>query len=333
MRGTQSHQPAGAERPGIIPACAGNTAFLHIEPDSVGDHPRVCGEHYFLRYGIAIHRGSSPRVRGTHIQGGGAHVDSGIIPACAGNTLHTASKEQAPRDHPRVCGEHIMRSRALSTPVGSSPRVRGTQNVNRGDLVQVGIIPACAGNTGERHPRCSIPWDHPRVCGEHINGYRIHKNRQGSSPRVRGTRRSRHLHVRQHGIIPACAGNTNHKPHMKVSHWDHPRVCGEHLQLDQPQHPGDGSSPRVRGTPSGSVGGVVGAGIIPACAGNTFPHRMRQRSTGDHPRVCGEHGECAIGRHSGEGSSPRVRGTRVNFLRPVHAVWIIPACAGNTLRK
>ena len=30
------------------------------------------------------------------------------------------------------------------------------------------------------------------------------------------------------GIIPAYAGNTLHVHDGKPSHWDHPRVCGEH---------------------------------------------------------------------------------------------------------
>ncbi|EEP20759.1 hypothetical protein BIFANG_03329 [Bifidobacterium angulatum DSM 20098 = JCM 7096] len=194
-------------RRGIIPACAGNTCLRSSCRLSSRDHPRVCGEHlpsFLLPSFIA---GSSPRVRGTP---GGALVDlrmTGIIPACAGNTLACCVLRAWARDHPRVCGEHGHFSHMTCPSVGSSPRVRGTQiqHASHGRIHR--IIPACAGNTGGSgwcsrrrwdHPRvCGNTLlstarlrpkrDHPRVCGEHRPSMWMPRTRPGSSPRVRGT--------------------------------------------------------------------------------------------------------------------------------------------------
>ena len=131
----------------------------------------------------------------------------------------------------------------------------------------------------------------------------------------------------------------------------HPRVCGE-LALSPPvaQHQ-NGSSPRVRGTPTRTLPARWRSRFIPACAGNS-PARLRWPPMATvHPRVCGELvGEVAH-RHPLFGSSPRVRGTLrwpLGFRQPapVHprvcgeltellarAVffnWFIPACAGNS---
>ena len=106
---------------------------------------------------------------------------------------------------------------------------------------------------------------------------------------MRGTQPVGDSSDRFFGIIPAYAGNTAKNRNFEWPIGDHPRVCGEHdtpCRFDL----GDvGSSPRMRGTllflsRAGSV-----FGIIPAYAGNTNLPTAPWQSTGDHPRVCGEH--------------------------------------------
>ena len=112
------------------------------------------------------------------------------------------------RDHPRVCGEHLDTSH------------RRLQ-VSR-------IIPAYAGSTLILLARPAVPL--------------------GSSPRMRGARRSRR---RSSG-----------------PRRDHPRVCGEHGELH--------------------VGRAPRRGIIPAYAGSTsIEEEKRQLDAGSSPRMRG----------------------------------------------
>ena len=112
----------------------------------------------------------------------------------------------------------------------------------------LGIIPACAGNTGTVHVPKSALWDHPRVCGEHslLKGQK--EPGVGSSPRVRGTRDHIQTRAVLFGIIPACAGNTDPADLRDGYNGDHPRVCGEHSICWAVRFAALGSSPRVRGT-------------------------------------------------------------------------------------
>ena len=72
------------------------------------------------------------------------------------------------------------------------------------------------------------------------------------------------------GIIPAYAGNTSMLSSRADTSGDHPRVCGEHIKYAVEGATSQGSSPRMRGTPLLRVLARVGAGIIPAYAGNTL---------------------------------------------------------------
>ena len=71
-------------------------------------------------------------------------------------------------------------------------------------------------------------------------------------------------------------------------------------------------------------------GIIPAYAGNTSLRRALVRSRRDHPRVCGEHTGGSQRMMHNPGSSPRMRGTLLRYLRGFLRDGIIPAYAGNT---
>ena len=49
---------------GIIPACAGSTMAANNLPINFRDHPRMCGEHFFMSVQECGMAGSSPHVRG-----------------------------------------------------------------------------------------------------------------------------------------------------------------------------------------------------------------------------------------------------------------------------
>ena len=173
--------------------------------------------------------------------------------------------------------------------MGSSPRVRGTDQVLGVEVAMAGIIPARAGNSRAVGTDTLQSRDHPRACGEQDVTPSPSMISLGSSPRVRGTGRYQLTECETPGIIPARAGNSAY--------------CRTVFKISA------GSSPRVRGTGEVARGAVEPHRIIPARAGNSYFQRW--------------------GYSWGWGSSPRVRGTdEVHGARELDA-GIIPARAGN----
>ena len=194
--------------------------------------------------------GSSPRVRGRRANKGAGHVGHGA--------------------HPRVCGADSPCAFATASADGSSPRVRGRRWQTATKSRCPRLIPACAGQTGHGLLRCDVSGAHPRVCGADEWDTTQDLDVTGSSPRVRGRRRSAAVARRLRGLIPACAGQT---PMPRVL-WRrvraHPRVCGADASIPETWGAQPGSSPRVRGRRVPRRGTVPPTGLIPACAGQTI---------------------------------------------------------------
>ena len=253
-----------------------------------------------------------------------------IIPAHAGNTRYQACTWRSTGDHPRACGEHKGLDERTATYEGSSPRMRGTRVVKFTEAVDLGIIPAHAGNTPPLLPRTSVRRDHPRACGEHLMPGPMVGSLLGSSPRMRGTQLRQHLVRMPAGIIPAHAGNTVKKTVTAAIYGDHPRACGEHSLLPILILIRLGSSPRMRGTPRINQPRISKTGIIPAHAGNTSLCQQKRADKMDHPRACGEHFMFCAYSSAFLGSSPRMRGTLCWHGVVYRHHGIIPAHAGNT---
>ena len=167
VRGARRDYPPRPVAPGIIPACAGSTIGLRTGQLQPRDHPRMCGEHKAEFSMILGGLGSSPHVRGAQPSRAVARLAAGIIPACAGSTFVFVFCVFWVWDHPRMCGEHDFGRETAIVRQGSSPHVRGAHLHDRPRTARLGIIPACAGSTVPNRSRCSRPWDHPRMCGEH----------------------------------------------------------------------------------------------------------------------------------------------------------------------
>jgi len=86
----------------------------------------------------------------------------------------------------------------------------------------------------------------------------------------------------------------------------------------------------MRGTLTTSTPKFALRGIIPAYAGNTRAVVFGDDFNGDHPRICGEHSACVVVASGDTGSSPHMRGTRVDACGVSVYGGIIPAYAGNT---
>ena len=134
-------------------------------------------------------------------------------------------------------------------------------------------------------------------------------------------------------ITPACAGKRRCRAKMRSGRWDHPRVCGEKLDIDSAPARHWGSPPRVRG--KGNVGFTAKdkVGITPACAGKRNSGNLCLTITGDHPRVCGEKTQTGAAVVSPLGSPPRVRGKVLSLQRKKSKQRITPACAGKRYRR
>ena len=132
------------------------------------------------------------------------------------------------------------------------------------------------------------------------------------------------------GIIPAGAGLTILTAATPSTPRDHPRGCGAHARLSMRSSHRRGSSPRVRGSLAGNTGQSVRTGIIPAGAGLTVLEIIDIVAHRDHPRGCGAHIVRKVARTVRKGSSPRVRGSRLNIAICPHPFGIIPAGAGLT---
>ena len=92
-----------------------------------------------------------------------------------------------------------------------------------------------------------------------------------------------------------------------------------------------GSPPRVRGKAGYLAIKRMDEGITPAYAGKSSTATRAARSTGDHPRICGEKQKSSGAGLRKWGSPPRMRGKGCMFCCSPAKVGITPAYAGKSL--
>ena len=94
----------------ITPACAGNTRQSNCFHFGNRDHPRMRGEHLSKKRTCDGHGGSPPHARGTPSCSCILLSVCRITPACAGNTVMGALTREDQQDHPRMRGEHFLKT-------------------------------------------------------------------------------------------------------------------------------------------------------------------------------------------------------------------------------
>ena len=171
----------------FIPACAGNSFFIH-----------PCRHHA---------TGSSPLARGTRRE----------RPLGAGMTSV----------HPRLRGELMQKELMAYQAHGSSPLARGTRLAHKSLCCKQRFIPACAGNSDSDSARYGARSVHPRLRGELSSQTCTNIGVSGSSPLARGTHIFPELILSSYRFIPACAGNSNKTAKRCKHHSVHPRLRGE----------------------------------------------------------------------------------------------------------
>ncbi len=192
----------------FIPASAGYTWQLEDKELVSPVYPRWRGEHIHLISSLKRNIGLSPLTRGTPHRTSTPPIKNRFIPACAGNTISTATLCSR-SVYPRSRGEHELGQRVVNPARGLSPLARGTRALATHCTDTQRFIPARAGNTPAFHQAPGRGSVYPRSRGEHIAGVACAKNSHGLSPLARGTLilvfSSRWL-IR---FIPARAGNTS----------------------------------------------------------------------------------------------------------------------------
>ena len=235
------------------------------------DHPRSRGEYSPQTVVGTGPDGSSPLSRGIRLCLLCAPMAGRIIPALAGNTIPAWVDFRKFWDHPRSRGEYCSPAPKPGTENGSSPLSRGILIALDRYLLPRRIIPALAGNTEASVFVRRAALDHPRSRGEYRMRLILACCKLGSSPLSRGIRLFNMTVPLCLGIIPALAGNTNHRRPQSNRAWDHPRSRGEYSEWDERMIKALGSSPLSRGIPLKVSSSKCSFGIIPALAGNTRP--------------------------------------------------------------
>ena len=166
--------------------------------------------------------------------------------------------------------------------------MRGKEKGRRTHKVKSGITPAYAGKSAYLSPEDTAGRDHPRVCGEKLCPAEPYYFFGGSPPRMRGKGQKGLIFVLQPRITPAYAGKSGLSSKNILQVKDHPRVCGEKVNIGRDNNAPRGSPPRMRG--KAFPGRLQGSfpGITPAYAGKRPGPQVRREGCQDHPRVCGE---------------------------------------------
>ena len=128
-------------------------------------YPRVCGGTEAVDIVTLVEEGLSPRVRGNPANCGQAIINSGSIPACAGEPCMSDSTGRTLWVYPRVCGGTCVGHPMSDHALGLSPRVRGNPTSPSDSSTKSGSIPACAGEPEESRSLEIETWVYPRVCG------------------------------------------------------------------------------------------------------------------------------------------------------------------------
>ena len=134
------------------------------------------------------------------------------------------------RDHPRLRGEYNDWNTDKATEQGSPPLARGIPLYLSDEDKEMGITPACAGNTTMEATLQLGIRDHPRLRGEYLVSHGFSGSGKGSPPLARGILAVINTDKFGVRITPACAGNTWCRKGKRRSIRDHPRLRGEYTK-------------------------------------------------------------------------------------------------------
>ena len=191
---------------GSIPAWAGQPVAEIGWEEGSAVYPRVGGATGIGCCLCGAEWGLSPRGRGNPRYHELEGVQSGSIPAWAGQPTPGPARDQHWTVYPRVGGATPVRLAGDTHMAGLSPRGRGNLAEANPGVVKARSIPAWAGQPG---CGCLQRWQgevYPRVGGATRQAPSPKTISRGLSPRGRGNLRGLDDHAHDHGSIPAWAG-------------------------------------------------------------------------------------------------------------------------------
>ena len=150
----------------ITPAYAGKSYNFLTIFQFTQDHPRLCGEKSDCRCPLDSRRGSPPPMRGKGLDLVRKVAVGRITPAYAGKSSRYRLISISSRDHPRLCGEKVWKSKLLVYLTGSPPPMRGKGEHMPRAVCTGRITPAYAGKSIVMFNSSAVQKDHPRLCGE-----------------------------------------------------------------------------------------------------------------------------------------------------------------------
>ena len=170
-----------------------------------------------------------------------------ITPAYAGKSQLEIEPFAPPQDHPRLCGEKQAIPHKELQEVGSPPPMRGKGPLAYPNVQHHRITPAYAGKSKIIRSGGSTS--------------------SGSPPPMRGKDEILGIDVHQTRITPAYAGKRQSFWHTWTTDQDHPRLCGEKMDIRQELRKNPGSPPPMRGKGRRTQNAAGHTRITPAYAG------------------------------------------------------------------
>ena len=174
---------------------------------------------------------------------------------------------------------------------------------------------------------------YPRRCGgaglwpDWSAGFR------GLSPQVRGSRDQLALAFIHVGSIPAGAGEPFARGLGRIFSRVYPRRCGGAAHTQGAKAFARGLSPQVRGSRIRRDADLIGAGSIPAGAGEPYGFQPSNMYRWVYPRRCGGANWRFIHDKDKGGLSPQVRGSQSALVLCAPRAGSIPAGAGEPHKR
>ena len=333
---------------GPIPADAGEPTGPKASAGHAPAYPRGRGGASTHSHVADAPAGLSPRTRGSRARQAGLRPCRGPIPADAGEPAWRKSRRGPSGAYPRGRGGAQIEADAARTAEGLSPRTRGSRLQRQQAGGDHGPIPADAGEPPVRIARAGLGWAYPRgrggagVTRQFCMRLRAYPRGRGGavmtplcrrgplglSPRTRGSLEEGVSEITDKGPIPADAGEPHLQAHQSPRCWAYPRGRGGAYVAKSNAKSCTGLSPRTRGSRQPGADEHLGAGPIPADAGEPQRFATSTGPDGAYPRG---RGGANLGRgvkYSYKGLSPRTRGSPQEKHRRDEQGGPIPADAG-----